>query len=82
MYSSVIGKVEKARMYSEEKGRVNFKSFVAEFNGENDDHRLEYNGENLTCSCLFFAGHDFCSHSMAIQRILEGMLPVLTSPYD
>jgi len=79
MYSSVIGKVEKARMYSEEKGRVTFKSFVAEFEGENGDHRIEYNEESLTCSCLFFAGHEFCSHSMAIQRILEGMLPLSDS---
>ncbi len=78
MYSSVIGKIEKAKRYAEEKGRVTFDSFVAEFKGENDDHRLEYHDGNLACSCLFFAGHSFCSHSMALQRILEDMLPVPT----
>ena len=38
MNSSVIGKIEKAKRYAEEKGRVTFTSFVAEFKGENDDH--------------------------------------------
>lgn len=78
MYSSVIGKIEKARRYAEEKGRVTFNSFVAEFKGENDDHQLEYQDGKLDCSCLFFTGHSFCSHSMALQRILGDMLPVPT----
>ncbi|MDP6102209.1 MAG: hypothetical protein QGI09_09045 [Dehalococcoidia bacterium] len=76
MNSSVIGKIEKAKRYAEEKGRVTFNSFVADFKGENDDHRLEYHEGTLVCSCLFFVGHSFCSHSMALQRILEDMLPV------
>ena len=75
MNSSVIGKIEKAKRYAEERGRVTFNSFVADFKGENDDHRLEYREGNLACSCLFFTGHNFCSHSMALQRILEDMLP-------
>ena len=74
----MIGKIEKARRYAEEKGRVTFNSFVAEFKGENDDHQLEYQDGKLACSCLFFTGHSFCSHSMALQRILGDMLPVST----
>ena len=74
MYSSVIGKIEKAKRYAEEKGRVTFSSFVVNFRGENDDHKVEYSDGNLTCTCAFFAGHDFCSHSMALQRMLEEML--------
>ena len=74
MYSSVIGKIEKAKRYAEEKGRVTFDSFVADFKGENDDHRLEYSDGILKCSCDFYAGRGFCSHSMALQNILEGML--------
>ena len=65
MYSSVIGKIEKAKRYAEEKGRVTFSSFVVTFRGENDDHKVEYNDGNLTCTCAFFAGRGFCSHSMA-----------------
>ena len=80
MNSSVIGKIEKAKRYAEEKGRVTFDSFVAEFKGENDDHRLEYREGYLACSCLFFVGHSFCSHTMALQRILEDMLPAPAMP--
>ena len=75
MYSSVIGKIEKAKRYAEEKGRVTFSSFVVTFRGENDDHKVEYSDGNLTCTCTFFPGHGFCSHSMALQRMLEEMLP-------
>ena len=42
MNSSVIGKIEKAKRYADEKGRVTFNSFVAEFNSENHDHCPEY----------------------------------------
>jgi hypothetical protein len=42
MNASVIGKIEKAKRYAEEKVRVTFDSFVPKFRGENGDHRLEY----------------------------------------
>ncbi len=80
MYSSVIGKIEKAKRYAEEKGRVTFSSFVVTFHGENDDHKVEYNDGNLTCTCAFFAGRGFCSHSMALQRMLEEMLSPVEAP--
>ena len=80
MYSSVIGKIEKAKRYAEEKGRVTFDSFVADFKGENDDHRLEYSDGILKCSCDFYAGRGFCSHSMALQNILDGMLAAPAVP--
>ncbi len=80
MYSSVIGKIEKAKRYAEEKGRVTFSSFVVTFRGENDDHKVEYNDGNLTCTCAFFAGRGFCSHSMALQRMLEEMLSPVEAP--
>ena len=82
MYSSVIGKIEKAKRYAEEKGRVTFSSFVVTFRGENDDHKVEYNDGNLTCTCAFFAGRGFCSHSMALQRMLEEMLSPVEAPQN
>lgn len=80
MYSSVIGKIEKAKRYAEEKGRVTFQSFVADFKGENDDHRLEYCDGNFKCTCDFFAARGFCSHTMALQNILDGMLAAPAVP--
>ena len=75
MQSSVIGKIEKAMRYAQERGRVTFASFTAEFKGENDNHQVTYTAGNWICSCTFFTGHGFCSHSMALQRMLDGMLP-------
>ena len=75
MYSSVIGKIEKAKRYTKEKERVTFDRFVATFRGENDNHKIEYEDGNLTCSCQFFAMRNFCSHSIALQSILDDMLP-------
>ena len=75
MYSSVIGKIEKAKRYAEEKGRVTFSSFVVTFRGENDDHKVEYSDGNLTCTCTF-------CHSMALQRMLEEMLPPVEVPQN
>ena len=75
MNSSVIGKIEKAKIYAEERDRVRFDNFSASFRGEHDNHIVEYRDGNLVCSCLFFTGHGLCSHSMALQRILEDMLP-------
>lgn len=80
MYSSVIGKIEKAKRYAEEKGRVTFSSFVVNFRGENDDHRVEYSEGTLSCTCAFFAGHGFCTHTMAIERMLEDMLSPVEVP--
>ena len=80
MQSSLIGKVEKAKKYAQEKDRVTFTSFAVDFKGENDDHHVEFNADTWTCGCAFFAGHGFCSHSMALQQILEGMLPPMPVP--
>ena len=80
MQSSVIGKIEKAMRYAQEKGRVTFASFTADFKGENDNHRVAYNEGDWVCSCSFFVGHGFCSHSMALQRMLEGMFPQSEAP--
>lgn len=80
MNSSVIGKIEKAKRYAEERDRVSFDSFSATVKGEHDSHLVEYRDGNLACSCLFFTGHGLCSHSMAMQRILEDMLPAEPVP--
>ncbi len=75
MYSSLIGKIEKAKRYSEEKERVKVSQFKAEFRGEHGSYEISYDGDKWSCTCQFFAGHGLCSHTMALQRILEGMLP-------
>jgi len=71
----LIGKIEKAKRYAEERDRIGFESFKATFNGTNNPHTVEFAGGEWTCDCDFFLSRGVCSHTMALERILEGMLP-------
>ena len=75
MQSTLIGKIEKAKRYAQEKKRVRFSALTAKFQGEHDLYSLEYSEGKMRCTCEFFAHHGLCSHTMALQKILEEMLP-------
>ncbi|MBI4295828.1 MAG: hypothetical protein HY667_01780 [Chloroflexi bacterium] len=75
MQSSVIGKIEKARRYAQEKDRVTFSEISATFRGEHDNYSIAYKSDQWHCSCHFFSNWGFCSHTLALQKILEKMLP-------
>ncbi len=75
MQSSLIGKIEKAKRYAEEKERVSFVEFRVSFRGDHNNYTLSYKDGKWHCSCRFFSSRGICSHTMALQRILEGMLP-------
>ncbi|NLE96192.1 MAG: hypothetical protein GX600_11035, partial [Dehalococcoidia bacterium] len=53
MRSSLIGKIEKARRYANEPGRVTLNSLAADFHGENADHKVRYADGQWSCSCDF-----------------------------
>ena len=82
MRSSLIGKIEKAKRYAQEPERITFSGFTAVFRGENDNHKIGYSNGNWHCTCYFFSQWGTCSHIMALQQILDKMLPkeALTSP--
>ena len=84
MQSSLIGKIEKAKRYAQEKERVTFTELSVKFRGENDDYIVSYKDEQWHCSCRFFSNWRLCSHTMALERILGNMLPkeALTAGYD
>ena len=75
MQSSLIGKIEKAKRYAHEPGRVTFSEFSVKFRGENNDYTTEYKDGKWCCSCGFFSSWETCSHSMALEKILGKMLP-------
>ena len=75
MNSSVIGKIEKARRYAQERDRIRVTGLSVQFHGENGDHRIELADDTWRCTCDFFAGYGACAHTMALERILDGMLP-------
>jgi len=75
MQSSLIGKIEKARRYAQETDRVTFSDFSVKFRGENDTYNTGYQNGKWHCTCRFFSSWGLCSHTMALQKILENMLP-------
>ncbi len=75
MHSSLIGKVEKARVYARERHRMKIDGLHVAFHGENSDHEVSLVDGKWSCNCDFFDSWDVCSHTMALERILEGMVP-------
>jgi hypothetical protein len=73
--SSLIGKIEKAKRYAQERDRISFTNLSVSFRGENDTHQVSLDGERWSCSCDFFAGWGTCAHTMTLERILGEMLP-------
>ena len=70
----MIGKIEKAKRYAEERERISIEQFRATFEGENNPHTVEFIDGQWRCDCNFFFSRGVCSHTMALERILEGML--------
>ena len=75
MQSSLIGKIEKAKRYAQEAERVTFSELSVKFQGDNDNYITGYKDSKWHCSCHFFSSWGRCSHTMALQRILDNMLP-------
>ncbi|OGO24417.1 MAG: hypothetical protein A2Z28_08360 [Chloroflexi bacterium RBG_16_51_9] len=84
MQSSLIGKIEKAKLYAQEKDRVTFSEFSVKFRGENDSYDVSYHDDKWHCTCNFFSNWGTCSHTMALERILDTMLPetALTTQFN
>ncbi len=84
MQSSLIGKIEKAKLYAQEKDRITFSELAARFRGENDIYDIGFHDGKWNCSCSFFSNWGTCSHTMAMERILGHMLPdeALTTQFN
>jgi hypothetical protein len=82
MRSSLIGKIDKAKRYAQEPGRVTLSSLTADFHGENANHKISYADGTWQCTCDFFSQWGTCSHVMALQLMLANELPkeALASP--
>ena len=75
MQSGMIGKIEKAHRYAEERDRFTVQGLSVAVRGDNADHEVTLDGGSWRCGCRFFAAHDTCAHTMALERVLNGMLP-------
>lgn len=77
MQSSLIGKVEKAKVYAGERHRMQIDGLHVAFHGENSDHEVELHDGAWRCTCDFFLDWNTCSHTMALERVLAGMVPTV-----
>jgi hypothetical protein len=77
MNSSLIGKVQKAREYATERDRMQIDHLQVRFRGDNSDHEVAIADGSWACNCDFFQDWHVCSHTMALERVLDGMVPKL-----
>lgn len=80
MDSAMISKIMKAKRYASERERMRFETFSVVFTGNHRDHRVTYDNGIWNCTCDFFSQRGVCSHTMAMEKVLEGMLPVPVDP--
>lgn len=71
----MIGKIDKAKRYAEERDRINIEALTVTFDGANNPHTVYFNDDVWQCDCDFFQTRGRCSHTMALEMIFEGMLP-------
>ena len=70
----MIGKIEKAKRYAQERNRIHFEALTVTFDGDNNSHTVQFNNGEWQCNCDFFHSRGRCSHTMALEMILEGMI--------
>jgi hypothetical protein len=70
----MIGKIEKAKRYAQQRDRIHFKQFTVTLNGDNNPHTVNYDSGRWQCDCDFFLLRGRCSHTMAMERVLEPMV--------
>ncbi|HUI89582.1 MAG TPA: hypothetical protein VLX61_12755 [Anaerolineales bacterium] len=75
MDSGMIGKIEKAKRYAEERNRFRFNKFDLTFHGDNNSHRVTFSDGAFQCDCEFFITHQRCTHTMALEILLKEMIP-------
>jgi hypothetical protein len=71
----MIGKIEKAKRYAEDRKRFRFTKFEVTFHGDNNDHQVSFADGQFNCDCEFFITHKRCGHTMALEILLKEMIP-------
>jgi hypothetical protein len=72
---NVVSDVEKAKRYADEPDRIQFKAFEVAFSGDNSTHHTSFLDDGWHCDCSFFGSRGVCCHTMAMEKVLKGMIP-------
>ncbi len=70
----MIGKIEKAKRYAQQRDRIHFTQFTVTLDGDNNPHTVTYQHGTWHCDCDFFSLRGRCSHTMAMERVLSPMI--------
>jgi hypothetical protein len=73
MDSGLLRKREKAKRYSEERNRIRIETLKVTFDGDNNPHTVHFENGSWQCDCDFFRTRLECSHTMALEMILQGV---------
>lgn len=79
MDSAMIGKISKAREYSQEPERMTFVNFSVLFNGKHQTYIVSFDHGKWSCECDFFVQRGVCSHTMAVEKVV-GRAGVVLEP--
>ena len=71
---NIVSDVRKAKRYSQELDRIRIARFDCSFEGYNKIHRVTYDEGRWTSTASFFAQRGVCSHTMALEKILKGLV--------
>jgi hypothetical protein len=76
MHSDLHRKIEKARHYAKEPERITISALKARFQGTNSEHTVTLtDGSSWHCDSASFQSWGTSPHIMALQRLLDPMLP-------
>jgi hypothetical protein len=72
---SMIGKIQKAKRYAEQRDRIHIEALTVTIEGDNNPHSVKLQNGDWQCDCEFFRARGRCGHTMALEMVFEGMLP-------
>lgn len=72
---NTISDIEKAKRYADEPDRIKFTTLEVTLQGDNNQHQTSLDGDKWNCTCDFFGSRGVCCHTMAIEKVLTGMVP-------
>ena len=71
---NVVSDVEKAGRYAQESDRVHVHALEATLRGLNSEHRVRFAGGDWHCDSDSFRLRGVSSHTIAMERLLKGMI--------
>lgn len=76
MDSATISRIEKGKQYAAQRDqRISFEQFTVHVKGNNADHTVTFHDNMWHCTCESFQLRGVCSHTQALEIVLEGVIP-------